>query len=129
MSENVNLFEKASRLKLRFKTTAGLVNTEDLWDESLQTLDSIAKSLNKEIKEATEESFIKTRTKSTTVLELGFEIVKYVIEVKLAEAEAKKTLAERKALKERYLELISQKENEVLGSKSLDELKAEFEQL
>ena len=123
------MFEKASRLKLRFKTSVGLITVEDLWDLSLQQLDSLAKSLNKQVKEDAEESFITVKSKANTVLELSFEIVKHVIKVKLEEAEAKKNAAEKKARKAQILELISQKQNEALSAKSIEELTAELENL
>ena len=50
------MFEKATRLKLRFETVRGYVTTEDLWDIPLSAvngfcLDTIAKNLNKKLKE------------------------------------------------------------------------------
>lgn len=122
-------FEKASRLKLRFKVSQGIIATEDLWDLSLESLDTLAKSLNKSLKEANEESFIKTRTNSNTTLQLQFDIVKHVIDVKLAERDAAKTASEKRQKKQKLMELIESKENEVLGNKSVDELRKELEAL
>ena len=45
--ELTNLFEKASKMKLRFSTTKGVLSTEDLWDLSLESLDRIAKNLKR----------------------------------------------------------------------------------
>lgn len=123
------MFEKASRLKLRFNSKVGLINVEDLWDLTLPSLDSIAKDLNKQIKAEAEESFITVKSKANTTLELGFEIVKHVIKVKLEEADAKKLLAERKARKAQILEIISRKQDEALSNKSIEELTAELDQL
>ena len=39
----LNIFEKASKQKLRFVTSKGMISSEDLWDMSLQSLDIIAK--------------------------------------------------------------------------------------
>lgn len=123
------MFEKASRVKLRFKANVGLVSVEDLWDLTLTSLDNIAKDLNKQIKAEAEESFITVKSKSNATLELGFEIVKHVIKVKLEEAEVKKQAAEKKARKAQIMELISQKQNEALSAKSLEELQAELDNL
>ena len=71
---------KASRIKLRYSTNRGALSVEDLWDLSLEQLDPIAINLNKRLKESQTESFIKTRTKDTTELELKFNIVKHIIE-------------------------------------------------
>jgi hypothetical protein len=118
------LFVKASRLALRFKSSVGSITTEDLWNLPLTSLDFIAKSLNKEIKLAEEESFIKTRTKINDILETAFEVVKYVITVKLAEAEVKKTAALRKEQASKIDEIIARKQDESLSNKSIEELQA-----
>ena len=76
------MFEKASRMKLRYQTNRGVISVEDLWDLSLESLDAIAISLNKKLKESQTESFIKTKTKDTTELELKFNIVKHNIDIK-----------------------------------------------
>lgn len=123
----MELFEKALRLKLRFKSKVGAITTEDLWDLSLEHLDTIAKSLNKEIKLAEEESFIKTKTKANTQLEVAFDTVKHVIAVKLKEAEATKLAKERKAQKAKILEILVRKQDESLENKSEEELIAMVE--
>ena len=69
------LFEKANKLKVRFETNKGNVTTEDLWDMPLVSttgfsLDAIAISLNRKLKETEEESFVAKRSKSNTLLEL-----------------------------------------------------------
>lgn len=78
------IFEKASRIKLVIKASNGVLKVEDLWDLSLEALDAIAKSLNKQIKDGTEESYIKAKTETNTLLQLRFDIVKHIIDVKLA---------------------------------------------
>lgn len=123
------MFEKASRLKLRYKIGSGIVNTEDLWDLSLENLDSLAKSLNKSLKEASEESFIQKKTSANSALELKFELVKFVIKTKLEEAEKVKTASEKRAKKQLLMEIIAKKELEGLSSKSADELRKELESL
>ena len=116
------MFEKASKLALRYKTGVGSITTEDLWNLSLLSLDSLAKDLNKEIKAASEESFVSVKTKANEIVELKFEIVKHVIKIKLEEAEAKKLLADKRANKQKIMELISRKKDEELSGKSLEEL-------
>jgi hypothetical protein len=123
------MFENASRLKLRFKTSVGQLSTEDLWDLSLPGLDNLAKSLNKEIKEASEESFIKTRTRANEILDLKFELVKHVIKVKLEEAEARKIQAQNKVERERLLALKDKKLGEALDSLSVEDIDARLAQL
>ncbi len=123
------MFEKASRFKLRFKVGAGNVSTEDLWVLSLEDLDKLAISLNKEIKESTEESFIKAKTSASQTLTLKFEIVKHIIDVKLTEAAAREKAKEIKQKREQLLDLIDQKERSEQQNKSVDQLKLELAEL
>jgi hypothetical protein len=73
--ELTNLFEKASKMKLRFSTTKGVLSTEDLWDLSLESLDRIAKNLYKQIKESEEISFISEKSSEDTLASIKLEIV------------------------------------------------------
>lgn len=123
------MFEKATRMKLRFQTSRGVLSVEDLWDLNLESLDSIAIGLNKKLKESQTESFIKTKTKDTTELELKFDIAKHIIDVKVAELEARKDAAEKRAKKQKLMELISKKQDAELEGKSVDELMKELETL
>lgn len=120
------MFEKASRMKLRYQTNRGVISVEDLWDLSLESLDAIAINLNKKLKESQTESFIKTKTKDTTELELKFNIVKHIIDVKLSEAEARKSAAEKRAKKQKLMDLIAKKQDAELEGKSVDELMKEL---
>lgn len=120
------MFEKASRMKLRYQTNRGVISVEDLWDLSLESLDAIAISLNKKLKESQTESFIKTKTKDTTELELKFNIVKHIIDVKLSEAEARKNAAEKRAKQQKLMDLIAKKQDAELEGKSVDELMKEL---
>ena len=124
------MFEKASRLKLRFDTArGGSISTEELWELPLSSavgrpnLDDVAKGLFKQLKESDVPSFVSIAAKDDTV-QLKFEIVKRVIDVRLSEARAseeKKANADRR---QQILALIAQKENEALAGSSLDDLKA-----
>lgn len=124
-----NIFEQASREKLRFGVRQGQVATEDLWDLSLPALDTLAKTLNKEVKDSSETSFIKKKSTADATAQLKFDVVFSVITTKLAEAEAAATAADKKARKAKLLELIDSKENEALGGKSIEDLKKELAEL
>lgn len=124
-----NIFEYASRKQLRFQVAKGNLNTEDLWDLSLESLDLIAKAINKKLKESDEESFINKKTTANTELNVQFEIVKHIIDVKLAEADRKKLAKDRAAKRAQLLDFIGKKELTALESKSLDDLRAELAQL
>ncbi|MDA3834593.1 MAG: hypothetical protein PF495_14505 [Spirochaetales bacterium] len=122
------MFKEATKLSLRFKTAKGLATTEDLWDLPLVSqagpnLDDIYKSLNKEIKDSGEESIIIKRKERNTVLHLKFDIVKAVIEEKMADAEAVANAGAIKARNEKILALIARKEDGKMEELDIADLK------
>jgi uncharacterized protein (DUF2225 family) len=123
------LFEKASRLKLRFLTPKGVWMVEDLWDTTLTALDLIYKGLNKELKTTEEESLGATKTKADDELVLKISLIKYIYGVKQAESQAARLVIEKKAQKAKLMELIEKKKDENLSAKSIEELYAELNNL
>jgi len=126
MSEN--MFESAVRGKMRFPFK-GLVSAEDLWDLSVESLDSIFKSLNSQLKQVKEESLLDTRTKQDKELDTKIEIVKYIVKVKLEEENSKLKARARKEQKQKILEIMAAKQDESLQNKSLEELTNMFNEL
>jgi hypothetical protein len=118
----MELFEKATKEKDRWETSKGMLSAEDLWDLSLPSLDTIAKAVNKKLKEESEESFISAKTSSNETLERKLNVLKHIIGVKLAEKEAAKSRMERLAKIHQLKELAVTKANEQLASKSLEEI-------
>lgn len=99
------MFEQASRIKLRFDTRLGSLSVEDLWGLPLQSatkvnLDEIALALHGQLRNTGDVvSFVDDRATSDPVVQLRFDIVKHVIEIRkqeIAEAEAAKIRAETK---------------------------------
>jgi hypothetical protein len=128
------MFEKASRIKLRFPISKGLLSVEDLWDIPLISkndvcLDSIAKNLNNTIKNANTESFVLKSVERDTTSELAFEIVKHIIKVRLEEEEARSIAKANRDKKQQLLALIAQKETEQLAGQSLEELRKQVESM
>lgn len=129
------MFEKASRVRLRFETQQGMLDVEDLWDVPLTStrgranLDDIARSLSKKLKETETESFVVKTPKADEATQLAFDLVKHIIEVRLAENEAAQLIKTNKEKKQRLLALIAKKENEQDEGRSLEDLRAEAEGL
>lgn len=94
-----------------------------MWDLPLIQLDNIAIALNKKLQES------KTRTKDTTELELKFNIAKHIIDVKLQEQEDRLLESEKKAKRQKILDLMAKKQDAELEGKSLEELAKELEAL
>ncbi len=111
-----NIFEYATRNKLRFASIRGELSVEQLWDIPLRSrddfnLNTIAKSANKSLKEISEESFVETtKTAVHTRCEAAMEIVKYVIDTKLTEEKVAATRTERKQEKEKLLSILAEKQ-------------------
>ena len=116
------VFENATRGKYRF-SFRGSITVEDLWDLSPQNLDTIYKALIKELKQEQEESLLSEKTKADTVLDEKISIIRYIVSVKLKEAEDKKNEKALKDQKQKILSIIADKEDSELKGKSIDELK------
>jgi hypothetical protein len=130
------MFEKASRLKLRFDTTKGQLSAEDLWDLPLTSqtgkanLDDLAKDLFRTLKNEGETiSFVTPVGGSDRTVQLKFDIVKHVIDVRVAERDEAAQAASKRDQKQRILEVIAQKENEALLGSSLEDLRRMAESL
>lgn len=132
MSTTEQLFEQASRLKVRFSSSLGQLSVEDLWDLPLSTrsdnrvsLDAIAIYLHKQTRDTAEMiSFVTPAADTGNIeLQLKFEIVKHVIAVRVAERDALKAASDRREKKQRLLELIAKKEDQSLEEKTVDELR------
>ena len=88
----MNMFEQATRLKLRFAVgTRVNLTVENLWDLPLtnvkgEDLDHIAIELQEKLS-TNEKSFVvqQSKSKETQVNQLKFDIVKYIIDVRLEE--------------------------------------------
>lgn len=123
------MFEKATRLKLRFDTKKGLLSTEDLWTLPLKStssqqvdLDEVAKAVHLELKESEEISFVAPVTASNSATQLKMDIVKHIIAVKLVERDAAQKLRETKEKKEKIMEAIARKQDESLANSSIEDL-------
>lgn len=128
------MFEQATRAKIRFETERGLLSVEDLWDLPLQSLrgvnlDDIAVGLDRQLKDSSTVSFVDDAPKTNATLQLKFDVVKRVIDVKKEEARAAGVAAERRATKARILEIIAKKQDATLENASIEELEAKLASL
>ena len=124
----LNIFEYAVRNKIRFPFK-GMISVEDLWDLSLANLDSIYKTLNKQVKQSEEESLLITKTSVDTELEVQIAIVKHIVSVKLEEQNAREQAAAKKAQKQKIMAIIASKEDEALQNSSVDDLRKMLDEL
>jgi len=132
-----NIFEMASRKKLRFPTKVGLLSVEQLWDvplkdtDSILSLDHIAVVIYKRIQDFDKEkiSFVddpgKLSVKDSVEyneLSLALDIVKRVIAVKSEELKIRQEANKNAELRKEILKALKVKDNEELTGKSRAEL-------
>ena len=125
---NTNIFEAASKNKYRYPYK-GMITTEDLWDLTQAQLDMVYKALNKGVSEAQVSSLMRKVTDVDAELLNKIEIVKYIFNVKEAEAEARKNDAAKHAKKQRILDILAQKQEDALQNMSEDDLKKMLDEL
>ena len=133
-----DIFERATRLKLRFKSPLGGagLTTEQLFDLPLQStlskpsLESVALDIHAELKSYTEVDFLGLRPQPRKVeLELQLQVVKRVIEIKKEEnalARKKSSDAETRQL---ILAALAKKKGESIDALSEEELLKRLETL
>lgn len=131
----MNIFERASRAKLRFPSSVGDLTSEQLWDLPLTAtkgsrpdLDGVARAvLHTELKSIEEGSFVNVAPDPRkTELELKLEIVKHVIASKLADAAAAAKRTETAERKRKLLAALASKEEQALSGMTKEQLEAEI---
>lgn len=133
----MNIFEQATREKLRFPSSKGVLQVEDLWDVPLLSRDNfnlnqIAKTVNATLKDAGQENFVPSATKPTAEdkrAALRLEIVKYVIGVKVEEQETARAKADKAAKREKLVELLGKRQDEELEKLTPEEIRAKLAEL
>lgn len=131
----MNIFEQATRRAIRFESAKGDLSVEQLWDLPLQSrnqfdLDTIAKTVNRQLNAVTEESFVSVRENpAKEILSLKLEIVKHIISVKLQEAEEARNRANKASEKEKLLRLLDEKQNEALRALTPEEIQERLKAL
>lgn len=131
-----NIFEKATRLKLRFLTSVGLISIEELWDLPLTAgfknpnLDKIARDVHGALKLKDEISFVDVRPDPEKAeLQLKLDILKHIIGVKMEEKKLAEESAANAERKRRILIALEQKQESALTQMSEEDLRAELAKL
>jgi len=119
-----DIYKYAAQKRLRFSSGRGELLVEDLFDLPLQNLDSIARSVNKELKASGEESFIPNAKKNPkqTENQVRLDILKSVIQHKVDLQQRASERAARQAELAKLKEIVAQKADAGLREKSLEEL-------
>ena len=117
-------FKQATKQKLRFQTNKGLLSTEQLWDLSLEDLDTLAVSLETEHKQSAKKSFIIKSTEKDKTSKLRFDVVLEILNTKVSEQEAASEAYEIKEHNKKIISLIAEKQDESLKGKSIKQLES-----
>ena len=131
----MSLFERATREQFRFPSNKGLLSTEDLWQMPLTSksnfdLDTVAKSVNSQLKASTEESFVTpASTSGNNLLSAKLEVVKAVIAYKQEENAKRRMQADKQALREQLRDALNNIEQQQLLKMSPDELRKKLAEL
>lgn len=123
-----NLFEIATRNHYRFNYK-GVMTVEDLWSLRVEDLDAIFKMLNRQKKTADEDSLLATKSAEDQDLANKIDIVRYIVSVKLAEAADRVSAAEKKAQRDKILEIVAKKKDKALEDMGIEDLMKKLEEL
>lgn len=126
--EFTNIFEMATRLKFRFPFR-GMVTTEDLWDLTMEQLDSVYKALNKDTQAVQEDSLLSTPRIGNAELNTKIEIVKYIFQAKQEEEAERQAAADNAIKRRRILEILAKKQDAAMENMSEEELHAALAEL
>ena len=125
------LFEQAARMKLRFETSKGCLSSEEVWELSLTSLDTLARAVNKRLRETEEESFIPAAHQPSVLSfdALRLDMLKHVINVKVTERDLARKKAEDRAKLARLKDLLAAKEDDAFKAMSQEEILKQITEL
>jgi hypothetical protein len=126
--EGINLFEYATRNKLRWDSAKGELSVEELWGlpldgkDGIRSLNAIGKAVNAQLKATAEEDFVNPANKGTEELTVKLEIVKHIINVRQTENTAKAKREEDRKMLAKLMEIRENKATEKLHAMSVEDL-------
>ena len=123
-----NLFEMATRNKLRFSSTKGELSVEDLWDLSEKDLDVVYKNLKEQEIKSSEESLLDD-VNVDPKLTAAIGIVRQIFTTKRKEKLAEKERINKKLTQKKYIDALSKKQDEAIEKMSEAELQAMIDSL
>jgi hypothetical protein len=132
-----DLFEIATLAKLRYTTTRGEINTEDLWDVPLRSKDSynlevVAQAANEKLRAVSQPSFVPSKQKSNPKqahLALALEVIQHIISVKFEKEESLARAEARRVERNKLLDAMAEKNDAELKSLSKAELRKRLDAL
>lgn len=129
------MFEQATRNRYRYPSRKGLLTTEDLWEVPLIAkdgfdLDTIAKTINRELKDLQEESFVNTTEGSKQQeLKAKLSVIVHIIEVKQKESKQAAERNYKEMERKRLQSILASKQEQALHNLTPEELQARIDAL
>lgn len=111
------MYKEASRLKLRFETTKGSLNTEQLWTLSKNQLSVIVRNLKKQLNGDSDDELAFLDDGATQVdkkIQLMFDIAKDIYLTKKSELNSQASLADVNREEQELLAIAAEQERVVL---------------
>jgi len=131
-----NLFIESSRNKDRFVSSQGLLTTEDLWSLPLEhsspgrvSLESVGIILNDELTKKVSAFSIHERKNANEDLERKFDIIKYIIDVKLTEQKVREKETENRSRISELTEILADQQADKDKTRSAKDIKKEIKDL
>lgn len=118
----MDMYKKASRLKLKIQTPKGLLTVEQVWGLTLTELDNLAVELEKQFEASGGKSFIRKTSEKDALAKLRFEIVVDILNTLMEEDDTARSAQEKKAHNAKIDALIASKKEKSLENLSIDEL-------
>lgn len=129
------IFEKASRENTTFFVPGkGTVSHSDLWHLPLTSkkgpsLDAVAVALDAQLREIPKKSFVNNGSAANTQLQFEFDLVKHIIDTRLAENKAKSERAENAEKRAKLREILAERKDKALLEASDEDLKKMLDEL
>lgn len=131
-----DIYKYAAQTSLRFPSKRGALTVENLFDMPLKAkdgfdLDTVAKTINTQLKTVGEESFVEDTSSDPqrTALSIQLDIVKDVIKTKQEANKAAREKADRLAEIQKIRAIISDKKDEKLSQASIEDLQKKLDEL
>ena len=127
------MYKFAAQNRLRFSSPRGQLTVEDLFQLPLKSktgldLDTVAKNINSQLRQASEESFVEDSSADPQrkLLDTALEIVKDVIKTKQDENKAHMAKLKKAEQRRKILDAIGAKSDEAISKASLEDLEKQL---
>ena len=123
----MEMYKQASKKKLRFPTTKGILTVEQLWSLTLEDLDTLTVSLEQaHEQEKGAKTFLKKKTEENVLAKLRFDICLDILQTKMEEEETAAKSKETKEHNQKILALIARKKDKELEEMSVEDLEKQL---